>query len=187
MATVQAVKTTAEIHMVEALLRKYRRSSLYGDLWRIGVNMALRISDLLAIRSEDIDIDNRCYTTIEKKTGKRRSIRLNSTALRFIAKRLQDYPEDIYLFQSDRSRGLGINKAISRVEVGKAFREVGYTIEVRLGTHSMRKSRGWAMYSDGVPIEMIAKVLNHSNPATTMAYLGITDEEIMQTYDDYEL
>jgi hypothetical protein len=30
----------------------------------------------------------------------------------------------------------------------------------------MRKSRGMAMYKDGVPVEKIAKVLNHSNTNT---------------------
>jgi site-specific recombinase XerD len=44
-----------------------------------------------------------------------------------------------------------------------------------------------ALYKDGVPIEKIAKVLNHSNTSTTMAYLGITKEEVLQTYDDYKL
>jgi hypothetical protein len=44
-----------------------------------------------------------------------------------------------------------------------------------------------AMYSDGVPIEKIAKVLNHSNTSSTLRYLGITQEQVLQTFDDYEL
>ena len=43
------------------------------------------------------------------------------------------------------------------------------------------------MFSDGKPIEMISKVLNHSSPSITMAYLGITKEEVLSTYDEYEL
>ena len=44
------------------------------------------------------------------------------------------------------------------------------------------------MYADGVPIEKIAKVLNHSNTTSTLRYLGwITKEEVLRTYDDYEL
>jgi integrase len=68
-----------------------------------------------------------------------------------------------------------------------AFSEIGDILKLKLGTHSMRKTRGWAMYSDGVPVEMISKVLNHSTTAVTMRYLGITKEEILQTYVDYEL
>ena len=51
----------------------------------------------------------------------------------------------------------------------------------------MRKSRGMAMYKDGVPIGKIAKVLNHYNTTSTLRYLGITQAEVLQTYDDYEL
>ena len=51
----------------------------------------------------------------------------------------------------------------------------------------MRKSRGMAMFSDGVPIEKIARVLNHSNTTSTLRYLGIIKEEVLRTYDEYEL
>jgi site-specific recombinase XerD len=48
----------------------------------------------------------------------------------------------------------------------------------------MRKSRGMAMFNDGVPIEKIAHVLNHSNTSSTLRYLGITREAVLQTYDE---
>jgi site-specific recombinase XerD len=54
-------------------------------------------------------------------------------------------------------------------------------------TQSMRKSRGMDMYKDGVTVEKIAKVLNHSNTTSTLRYLGITQEDVLKTYDDYEL
>jgi hypothetical protein len=43
------------------------------------------------------------------------------------------------------------------------------------------------MFNDGVSIEKIAQVLNHSNTISSMRYLGITQGAIMRTYDDYEL
>ncbi|MCF3195977.1 integrase, partial [Pseudomonas bubulae] len=62
---------------------------------------------------------------------------------------------------------------------------VGDEIGINLGTHSMRKTRGWLMHQSGVSIEMICKVLNHSSPAITMFYLGITQDEIDSTYDQF--
>ena len=44
-----------------------------------------------------------------------------------------------------------------------------------------------ASRNQGVSIEMIAKVLNHSSPSVTMAYLGITKKQVMDTYLEYEL
>ena len=74
MAASEAVKTRASIEVVEALLRKFRRSPLYGDIWRIGVNMALRISDMLVMRYDHIDLVKREYKTVEKKTGKKKAL-----------------------------------------------------------------------------------------------------------------
>ena len=51
----------------------------------------------------------------------------------------------------------------------------------------MGKTRGMAMFNDGVSIEKIAQVLNHSYTTSTMRYQGITQAAIMKTYDDYEL
>lgn len=51
----------------------------------------------------------------------------------------------------------------------------------------MRKSRGKALYDAGVPIEKIAKVLNHADTGVTLRYLGITHAAVMQTYDDFVL
>ena len=62
MKEVEAVKTKEEIVMVERLLRTHH-SDLYGDIWRIGVNLSLRISDLLAIRFDDLDMDIRAIHT----------------------------------------------------------------------------------------------------------------------------
>ena len=186
MCTVEAVKTKAEVELVETLLRKHN-TDVVADLWRIGVNMSFRISDLLDIEYENIDFQRREYSTIERKTGKTRIVRLNETALRLIQSRRQDYPTDKYLFQGDQERARGNVRPLSRGAVSAAFQEVGQILGIKLNTHSMRKSRGWAMFSDGVAIEIIAKVLNHTSTKTTMVYLGITQEEVLQTYDDYEL
>jgi hypothetical protein len=40
------------------------------------------------------------------------------------------------------------------------------------------------MCKDSVPI---AKVLNHSNTTSTLSYLDIIQQEVLQMYDDYEL
>ena len=41
------------------------------------------------------------------------------------------------------------------------------------------------MYNGGSSIELICKVLNHSSPAVTMAYIGITQSEVDATYHQF--
>jgi hypothetical protein len=67
--------------------------------------------------------------------------------------------------------------------INRVFKEAGERVGLRTNTHSMRKSRGIAMYKDGVPIEKIES----SNTTSTLRYLGITQEEVLRTYDNYGL
>jgi len=173
-----------EIGMVTKLLLK-RHGPLYADIWKVGLNLSLRISDLLALRYDQLDTTSREVHLVEQKTGKAKALRLNPVALEIIQRRRQAYPSDTWLFQVHCNRAR--NKPISRNAVSRALKDVGDTLGLNLNTHSMRKSRGKALYDAGVPIEKIAKVLNHADTGVTLRYLGITHEAVMQTYDDFVL
>jgi integrase len=176
--------TKTDIEMVHNLLkRKYL--PIYADIWKVGVNMSLRIGDILAIKHKDLNISKRSLKLVDQKTQKPNEIRLNAPALEIINKRRLAQPDDIWLFQVHSNRAS--NKPISRQAVSKVFSEAGEILGLTINTHSMRKSRGMAMYDAGIPVETIARVLNHSNPLHTGVYLGLTRAKILQTYDDFEL
>ena len=183
MNTVDAVDKE-QIHLIHSLLNN-KFGGIYGDIWKVGVNLSLRISDLLNLKYTDFNFKDRTLNLTESKTGKAKSIRLNQAAVEIIIKRKQDHPSDVWLFQVHSNRAK--NKPISRISVSRVFKDAGDMLNLTINTHSMRKSRGKAMFDDGVPIEKIAHVLNHSNTTSTLRYLGITREEIMKTYDDYQL
>ncbi len=183
MQSVDAASKT-QIEMMHTILTN-KFGQLYADIWKVGVNLSLRISDLLNLKYADLNLEERSLKLIEAKTGKQKFIRLNATAIAVIARRQQEHPNDVWLFQVHCNRAK--DKPISRVSVSRVFKDAGDVLGLSINTHSMRKSRGMAMYKDGVPIEKIAKVLNHSNTTSTLRYLGITQEEVLQTYDDYEL
>ena len=183
MNTVEAVNKN-EINLVHTLLVN-KFSQIYADVWKVGVNLGLRIGDLLNLKFENFNIQDRTLTLYEQKTDKFKSLRLNTTVIQIIKKRKVEFPNDIWLFQVHSNRAS--DKAISRVSVSRVFKEAGDMLKLKINTHSMRKSRGMAMFNDGLSIETISRVLNHSNVASTMFYLGITKEVIMKTYDDYEL
>ncbi len=183
MHTVHAA-SKPEIALVHTLLSK-KYPPIYADIWKIGVNLSLRISDLLQVKFNDCQLDERLLKLVETKTGKAKVIRLNNAALKIIQQRRHSYPSDTWLFEVHCNRAK--DKPISRISVSRVFKEAGDFLGLTLNTHSMRKSRGMALYQDGVSIEKIAKVLNHSNTSSTLRYLGITQEDVLKTYDDYEL
>ena len=191
MNQVEAVKTAEQRTQVEAQLLE--AGQLYFDIWKIGLNTALRISDLLALTMEDVrklDPAAPALNLVESKTGKLRKIMINQTCLQVMQRRLAEHSKDKYLFQSeavniDRRK----KQPVSRRSVGRVFEKVGQKIapKLQLGTHSMRKTRGYAMFEAGRSIESICKVLNHSAPAITMRYIGIDQRDIDQSYVDFEL
>ena len=182
MKLVEAVKTTEDVNTVgRKLALNARGNPLYADIWYFGLQVALRISDLLQITMTDALGGQ--LKVIEGKTGKARTIQLNEKARAIVQQRAAVHPGAIYLFQVNSNRAK--DKPVSRVAIAKAFKAVGDALGIHLGTHSMRKTRGWVMHQAGVSIEMICKVLNHSSPATTMLYLGITQSEIDSTYDQF--
>lgn len=182
MNIVEAVKTKEEVETIaRKLTLNAKDNTLYADLWMFGLQVALRISDLLDVTYEQA-LSGRLIVK-ESKTGKTRNIDLNTKAVEIVQKRRQAHPTHTYLFQVDSNRAKG--KPVSRVAVSCAFKAVGDELGIQLGTHSMRKTRGWLMHSAGVSIEKIAKVLNHSSPAVTMAYIGLTQAEIDETYHTF--
>ena len=184
MVSVNAVKAE-DIAMVHKILKTKFNADIYADIWTIGCQLALRISDLLNIEYSQLDIENRELKLIEGKTGKHKTIRLNTRALDVITARKKRNPTDVYLFQVNSNRAK--NRPISRVSVSRIFKEAGDILGMHINTHSMRKSRGLAMFEAGLPVAKIAKVLNHATEAATLRYLGITEEEVLQTYDDFVL
>lgn len=182
MNIVEAVKTEGEAEVIARKLSKNARGNpMYADIWRFGVNTALRISDLLSLTFEDV-VGNKLVIK-ESMTGKTRHIDLNSSAKRIVAKRRQAHPDHTFLLQVDSNRAKG--EAVSRVAVAGAFKAVGYELGIHLGTHSMRKTRGWLMYSGGVCIEKICKVLKNSSSAVTMTYIGINQAEVDATHREF--
>ncbi|MAD46396.1 MAG: integrase [Oceanospirillaceae bacterium] len=184
MQAVEAAKTTEQIQRIEMALSD-NHGQVYADLWKIGLNLALRISDLLSLTYEDVSGEK--LKIVEGKTNKLREIVINQAARQVIERRRARHPDHIYLFQSDSNRSRTMIKPIDRSVVSRKFKEVGEqnSIKMHLNTHSMRKTRGWMMHQAGVSIEQICKVLNHSSPAVTMAYIGITQADIDRTYDEF--
>ena len=186
MAEVHAVKNLDTIKLISHLL-EIRCSKQMSDVWNIGLNLALRISDLLSIRFADIQDDRLILR--ESKTGKMANIQINRKALDIIERIHKEHPAHVYLFQSYRNRQ-SINKQpmpLSRRSVTKAFAEIGEEMHIALGTHSMRKTRGYHLYQNTKDIARVMKMLRHSSEGVTLRYIGITQDEVDQDFVDLEI
>lgn len=175
MNKVEPIRNPADIQaMKEALTGRNRL------MFIMGVSFGLRISDLLTLKIGDLRGKD-FFTIGEEKTKKRRKITLSDTVKDEIA--LIDGKDSDYVFKSRQ----GANKSISRVQayriLNDAAKEAGVLEKVgSIGCHSLRKSFGYQLHSKGVDITRIMAIFGHSSPEVTLAYIGITDQEISDAY-----
>ncbi|WP_456265331.1 MULTISPECIES: site-specific integrase [unclassified Bacillus (in: firmicutes)] len=175
--TVDAIKNKRDIERM--------KKALHGRdlvMFVLGVSLGLRISDLLTIRVGDLRGQSHLAIK-EGKTGKTRDIKLSTTVVK-LAQKL-DGDDDSYVFQSRK----GINKPISRVQAYRVLNAAAVRagINIDIGTHTLRKTFGYQLYSKGINITRIMKVFGHSSEAQTLKYIGITADEIDAAYEAIEI
>jgi len=152
----------------------------------LGINIGLRISDLLTIKAGQI---RRGYIQLrEKKTTKLQQISANEKVLKKIR---TDYIEkfqmddDTYLFKSRN----GYNKPITRQNSDLILKDIadalGWTYPV--GTHTLRKTFGYQFYQETNDPITLQKMLNHRDQKTTMIYIGIIQEEVDEARQGFSL
>ena len=157
---------------------------LYVDIFDVGINVGLRGGDLLGIMFNAVNYKKREIEVIEKKTGKLRIVRLNDKVVDILKRRREENPTDRYVFKSKHNRTKNSPKPLSLSSLNKVLADVGKQFGLKLSSHSLRKSFGAGLYRHGKSIELISHILNHRSPAETLKYIGITKDEVLQSYDD---
>ena len=172
-------------------MKKYLKGKNIRDyvLFTVGVNIALRISDLLGLTWGDV-LDGKNFKNInlkEGKTKKLRNIKLNQAstkALEELLKNLDTYAMDDYLFKSREG-----NKAITRQQALNILKDAAEAVgvEENVGTHTLRKTWGYHAWKNGYNPALIMETLNHSNLSVTKRYLGIRQDEINDLYENLNI
>lgn len=153
----------------------------------MGLNTALRISDILQLQWEDVyDFDNHelkdHIIIVEQKTGKNSSIVINNNledALEQYRQSLIQKEESIYpngyLFAS-----LGFdNQPISRVQAFRIIKRAARACHISgtISCHSLRKTFGYHAWKQGIPPVLLMNIYNHSSFVVTQRYLGIEQDD----------
>jgi len=180
MNVVDPIRDPEKIREIKAKLRATNSRDFL--IFTMGINLALRASDLLSLKVGDVfdDAGNvRRYIWIkEKKTGKQKKLFLNSVvedALLFHFRNRRILREQ-WLFTAKRS-GEQLDRQALWELVRKWTKSVG--LPGRYGTHSLRKTWGYmARVVHHKDLPQIMEKLGHSNQEMTKRYIGITQEEI---------
>lgn len=160
-------------------LIKTDRNYKIGFLIVVGINTGLRISDILKLTFENLDGDS--ISLIEKKTGKKRIIKLNDNikkAYTIIRERNTNNIGLVFLTNQ--------NTVYSRQYINRKLKEIFESKSLSISTHSLRKTFGrqvWANNNESFKALLyLSELFNHSSPAITKRYLGIRQEELDDIY-----
>ena len=188
MSTTQPIKTMEDIEEMKQYF--YRNGEMRNyTLVTMGINTALRISDLLKLQWDHVwNFEKQCYNTHlivrEQKTGKTANILINEQCRKCLGawkRQLGEkiYPEE-YIFKSR----IGSNKPIGRnrayVIIKNASHALGY--EGNISCHSLRKTFGYHAWKQGVSPAIIMSIYNHSSMEVTKRYLSIDQDDKDEVY-----
>jgi integrase len=188
MEFVQPIRDKKQIEAMKRQLRGNDNGLRDLCLFVLGINSGLRVSDLLRLTIGDVvdslgKVRDR-ITLREQKTGKTKNFPISTTAAKAIRDYLVNRPgvgAGEPLFLSRKRKGAGhLQRAQAYKIINDAARAVGITDQI--GTHTLRKTFGYWAYKEGKDITLIQKLLNHSSPAVTLAYIGITQEQLDDVY-----
>lgn len=184
MSTTQPIRSAELLHdFKEYYLTEHPNPRNYA-LCILGLNTALRISDILLLKWEDVYDDKKKkylshISVTEQKTGKISRIAINHT----ITEVLTDYYEtsktapaaNDYLFRSRK----GSNRPLGRSQAFRIIKEAacGTGMHQHVSCHSLRKTFGYHAWRQGTPPALLMDIYNHSSYRITKHYLGIDQDD----------
>lgn len=167
-------------------------------LFLIGLNVGLRASDIRKLKWNFFLNDDGSFKDFyslqpkkQRKYGKFVKLYFNQTIKKAITDYLNQYPvDDIndYLFKSRKG-----NDAISENALWRIIKETAVEagINKNIGSHSLRKSFGYHVWHNAEDknkaLVTLQLIFNHSDTRTTMAYIGLLNNEIENMFLSVDL
>lgn len=172
--------TKAEINkLFRAIDREPNKVISMRDKTVISLALAtgLRVSALVNINIDDIDLENNVINVIEKRQ-KVRSISIGENIKSMLAEWIEVREDE---FGDINSQALFLSQKKNRLSsdaVADILTKYCDEAEIkRITPHKLRASAACALAKAGVPVKAIAKQLGHSNTQVTMRYIDVFSED----------
>jgi integrase len=178
----EPIKDTKELKSLINFYNTKKPNTRNYCLIVLGLNTALRISDILSLKWNMIydfskkKFKNRIVIN-EKKTGKTNIVPINKKLLICLQKLfLKLKPQGCdYLFTKHTDRSRPLNRTQAYRIVKQAANECNLTGNI--SCHSLRKTFGFFAWKQGTQPALLMAIYNHSSYNITQRYLGITQLE----------
>lgn len=150
-----------------------------------GIYFGLRISDILLLTWDHL-LSADTFILFEKKTGKRRIIKINPSFKRHIKKcyeKMRPKRTEDLVFISKWKKPYTPNR------LNVMFKSYKYRLNItHFSTHSLRKTFATRIYKmagdkSEDALVRLSELLGRSSPAITQRYIGLTQQVMTDTYD----
>lgn len=187
------VKKMQEYYLSKGQIRNY-------TILTVGINFALRASDLLNLTVDDLYTDDDpadvvdSFTLYEDKTNKRNVIHVSPTCKKVLLDYFYQIPDEMYgfdpVFFSGKLDSAGFKRQITLRQLNRILEDgakaVGLTYHV--SSHSLRKTFAyWAIQNhkgDQETLYTLQYLLNHTDIRTTFRYTGIETNKVAALRDE---
>lgn len=185
MSTTQPIRDRKQLQKFKTYYKDQPTGVRNYTLIVMGLNTALRISDILHLTYDEVYQGGKVRSHIvvkEQKTGKENRVCINQdlklalAAYRKLLIRTPMYKKgNRYLFPSTKKEGAPLSRYQAYRIISKAAADIG--MEDHISCHSLRKTFGYHAWRQGVDPLLIMLLLNHSSIRITMRYLCIEQDD----------
>lgn len=149
----------------------------------LALKCGLRTCDIMDLKFENIDFNNKTIRLVQKKTKEALVIpfdtEVSNALIRYILEERRECSSDhVFVTVTGPARKLTHNSSF-RTET--RFRETGeYDKPVHDGLHILRRTFASDLLKSGVSVSLIASALGHTDMGTVDQYLAIEEERIRE-------
>jgi site-specific recombinase XerD len=133
---------------------------------------SLRVSELINLKWEHIDRSRMIINIIQAKGKKDRQVGLNDSLIKLLEEYYRDYSPMLYVLNGQS----GSATKYSERSVGEVVKQLADKAKInkRVYTHLLRHTSATHLVENGVDINLIQRLLGHSNVKTTAIYTHIS-------------
>ncbi|MFX0172654.1 MAG: tyrosine-type recombinase/integrase [Candidatus Hodarchaeota archaeon] len=160
-------------------------------LYWTGLHYGLRRSEYINLQLKDVDLKKRLLTIKKSKGNKTRRIKILKTHVstwdQWFKTRAAYQLNHDHVFFTDRGKAgtrtleRYFNK-ISELIHNKPFK--GQSETERITSHTLRYTFAVKCWRGGMDLLVLSKILGHTSLTTTQKYLRVTEEEILEKYEE---
>lgn len=180
----QPIRNPKELERFKNYYLKEEESPRNYLLIVLGLNTALRISDILQLQWGDVyDFEHQCFyqhlCLTEQKTHKESQIFINKSCLQAL-KKYKHFQEHNTSISENRYLFEGKNQAsLSRSQAWRIVKKAADDCNIQGVTspHSLRKTFGYTAWKEGISPVLLMNIYNHSSFDVTKRYLGIVQDD----------